>query len=240
MRGGVAEVWRRTGANPETILVTTAGGEQTITIPEARQRFPARAFHQKELSTTMVDAAMAAENLTGIAAAEVIDERRRIDAEIKEAQRTLNTALGHLAGHWQSELSLGQATSTVADIRRRLAAVNDQMVDGGVLPEDLALLADEPRYGRARNYLDTVDARLAEDRSRVEALAGMLLDVSDDRYAGAFDFPEIAALRDALSTTRDRLRAELLGLSGSLDAMASERRAASEGFLATSEDFRSR
>ncbi|MCJ2044139.1 AAA family ATPase [Methylobacterium sp. J-078] len=239
MRGGVGEVWRRDGANPETITVTTAGGVETLTVPEAQQRFPARAFHQKELSTTMIDPAMAAENITGIAAAEVIDERRRIDAEINEAKRTLTTALQDVAAHWQSELALGQAKSTVEDIRRRLSAVRSQMEDGGVLPEDLALLADEPRYGRARNYLDKVSSQLTEDRGRIEALSTLILDVPADRYAGAFDFPEIAGLRDALAESRVRLRAELDAMMGGIDVLASGHATASGAFEATGAAFRS-
>lgn len=240
MRGGVGEVWRRTGANPETIVVTTAGGEQTMTVAEAGQRFPARAFHQKELSTTMVDPKMAAENITGIAAAEVIDERRRIDTRIEDAKRALTTALQDLAAHWRSELALGQATSIVADIRRRLAAVNAQMVESGVLPGDLALLADEPRHGRARNYLDTVAAQLVEDRSRIEALSATILDVGGDRYTGAFDFPEIADLRDVVASARERLRSEFDGMLASVHALASLHAEASAAFSTTGAEFRRR
>ncbi|MCJ2130990.1 ATP-binding protein [Methylobacterium sp. E-045] len=188
----------------------------------------------------MVDPTMAAENITGIAAAEVIDERRRIDSEIASAKRTLTTALQDLAAHWQSELELAQAKSTVDDIRRRLDAVNSQMVDGGVLPDDLVLLADEPRHGRARNYLDKAVSQLAEDRARILALDAVILDLPGDRYPGAFDFPEIAGLRDTLAATRAKLRAELGNMVLAIDAMVTEHATASESFAATSADFRSR
>ena len=240
VRGGVREVWHRSGDNPDTIVVRTAGGEETITVAAAQMRFPARAFHQKELSTTMVDPKSAADNITGIAAAEVIDERRRIDLEIDNAKRSLQSALAALAAHWQSELELRQAKSTVEDIRRRLAAVKAQMEEGGVLPDDLALLADEPRYGRARNYLDKAGDQLTEDRARVDALAGIILDVSEERYAGAFDFPEIAGLRDALATAREKVRADLGAIVASIDALAAVQASASTGFDATSADFSAR
>lgn len=240
MRGGVAETWRRTGANPDSITVTTAGGVETINVGAAQRRFPARAFHQKELSTTMVDPAMAAENITGIAAAEVIDERRRIDTAIGDAKLALTTALNHLVAHWRSELALAQAKSTVEDIRRRLGVINAQMADSGVLPEDLALLADEPRHGRAGNYLDKVASQVNEDRTRVQALAAVILAVPDDRYAEAFGFPEVAALRDRLAAAREALRTDLAGMVASIDAMAEAQVRAVEAFSGTEAAFRAR
>ena len=131
-RGGVREKWRREGRTKEGVAVTVGDGPvETLTVPEAQRRFPARAFHQKELSTTMVVKEAAADNITGIAAAEEIELRRRIDQDIQTAKRTVTTALQDVAALWQAELQLAQATSAKEDVDRRLAAVGVRLAEDG-------------------------------------------------------------------------------------------------------------
>lgn len=51
-REGVREVWFRAGNRPEDIVATLQDGREEIrTVAEAQRFFPARAFHQRELST---------------------------------------------------------------------------------------------------------------------------------------------------------------------------------------------
>jgi hypothetical protein len=69
-REGVIETWHRDLANRQTILVMSEDDDEAeLTIQDAQRRFRARAFYQKGLSTTMNNAANAAEQITGIAAA---------------------------------------------------------------------------------------------------------------------------------------------------------------------------
>ena len=218
-RSGLRERWHRSGDNPEKIVIGTGGEEERLTVAEAQRRFPARAFHQKELSTTMVNPESAADNITGIAAAEAIDERRRIEREIDSAQRALTTALQDIAAHWQAELELAQARSAVGDLKRRLGVLSERLAAGGVQPADLDVLADAPRYGRARGYLEEVERRIAADRAAVERLAVDVLVLDDARHADAFGFAPVAEVRDAVASAQAGVSERLRAILPDLDAL---------------------
>lgn len=165
-RSGVREVWRRTGAKHEEIAVSVAGTMERLAVAAAQARFPARTFHQKELSTTMVDLEAAAENITLIAAAESLDEQRRIDQEISNAKRAVAIALMNLAAYWQSELDLAAASAEVADLERRIASVQARLETEGVSGGDIAILEEARRYDCGGNYVselqEAIAARAAE------------------------------------------------------------------------------
>ena len=75
-----------------------------MTLADAQQKFPARAFDQRGLSSTMIDLASAAEQITGIAAAEEVEQRREIDQDIRAAKRSVTLALQQLAAFGSSNL----------------------------------------------------------------------------------------------------------------------------------------
>ena len=230
-RQGVREEWTRRGDSPQEIEVTTVGGTERLSLAMARQRFPARAFHQKELSTTMVDAASAAENITGIAAAEIVDELRRNEGAIAGAVRSVGTALRNVAGHWQAERELADAGSVVEDLKRRLAALKAQMQAGGVGSEDLATLADAPRHDRASNYLEDVKRRLELDVEAIEGIARSTLSVDEGRYGDALEFHALAPLRTKLSEVRQKVMVRLSELRSEIVAIGSVRDASESEFL---------
>lgn len=237
-RGGLRERWQRFGDNPATIVVTTPGlDDEPITVADAQRRFPARAFHQKELSTTMVDPEAAAENITGIAAAEVIEERRRIDGEIAVVKREVTTALQDVAAHWQAELELGRARGRVADMRRRLDAARVRMAQGGVQEADLAILREAPRYGRGRNYLDDVGRRIADDRDRIGAILESLLVVDKERYGDALEFSPLAELDIRLKAVRSNIDGRLRSVLRDLSDLSSARDAAGAEFQVIRQAF---
>lgn len=201
-RNGVAETWTRHGSKPEKILLTIAGEEEEMTVQEAQRRFPARAFAQKELSTTMLDPEVAADNITGIAAAEAIQERRRIDGEMNDAKRAVAKALIDAAAYWQARLDLTQADHMVSDVRRRQAALGEQMASGGVTPDDMKTIADAQAFDRTAKYLDDVDARVAADRQRLIALRDSLLAMPASTQPDLADFPEVGPVAAAVEAAR--------------------------------------
>lgn len=228
---GVTQVWTRRGADPETIEVEVSGGKEVLTVDAAQRRFPARAFHQKELSTTMLDPSSAADNITGIAAAEAIEERRRIDGEMVDAKRALNGAAIKAAEHWRAELVYEQARSQVEDLERRLSAVRDQLAQGGVTADDLAVLADSSRFDRARNHLDEVDRKVGRDRARVQELVPSLLRMDGERHADIMSFEALSRLDELLAITRGKMQEAahlMLALLDRTDAEAKAARAAFE------------
>ena len=80
---------RRTEANKDKIYVARANNiEFSITLGDARERFRARAFEQKGFSSTMI--AGAGDQITGIAAAEEIDRRHRIESNISAGKARVN------------------------------------------------------------------------------------------------------------------------------------------------------
>lgn len=185
----------------------------------------------------MVDADTAAENITGIAAAEVIEERRRIDAEIGVAKRDVTIALQDVAGHWQAELELERTRGRVADVRRRLDVVRERMAQGGVQDADLALMKEQPRYGRARNYLDDVRRRIDEDRDAVGASMTMLLSFDRARYGDALEFPAIAALDGYVASAKADITASLRAALQELGQLAKLRKEAEDAFSAETATF---
>lgn len=236
-REGVREAWLRTGAKPAEITVTVAGGEETHSVAAAQVRFPARAFHQKELSTTMVNPETAADNITLIAAAEAIEDRLRIERDITKAKRTVVAALLEIAAYWQTELELTAARNLAADLNRRLASVVGQMEAGGIKAEDLAVLADAPRYGRAENYLADLKRILAEDLSRAEKAAADYLVFDAARFPDATSFPSVQGLLDPTVETRLEVETHLAAVAAALRGLEASRTIAETSFRAEHQAF---
>lgn len=237
-REGVIEQWTRYGLTPEQIEVQLSDQPvELITVAEAQRRFPARAFHQKELSTTMVDLAAAADNLTGIAAAEVIDQRRQIDQEISNARREVSAALQVAAGHWQFQFECNEAYRHVIDLRRRLAAVNQKLELGGVQAVDLQTLADASRYGAAQNYLSEVERRVDEAILSITELQATQFGVDGDRHQAAMTFPSMKALDDHVAIARFDVQRLLDQARVRLDQLKDAKSAAATVFSAEEAEF---
>lgn len=226
-RNGVRETWTRHGNKPEEVLGSIAGVQEAMTVQEAQRRFPARAFAQKELSTTMLDPEVAADNITGIASAEAIQERRRIDGEMNEAKRGVSKALIDAAAYWQAQLNLTQADHVVADLGRRRDAISTQMASGGVTPDDLKTIADAQMFDRAAKFLDDVDERVSNDRQRILAMRDTIMRMALEQAPDSVRFPEISPVSSAIAAAQLGIRKhfdESVTLLDGLAAVSSEAR----------------
>jgi chromosome segregation protein len=146
-RDGVIETWSRAGSQRDTINVTLPDGNvEELTISAAQQRFRGRAFYQKQLSTLVLDRRRAAEQITGIAAAESVDRRRLIDQEIAGAKREVEAAFQQLIEFWVAQAEHEQSVNGVADLNRRLAAIRKRLEESGLTPESQRLLDAAPVY----------------------------------------------------------------------------------------------
>jgi ABC-type dipeptide/oligopeptide/nickel transport system ATPase subunit len=209
-REGVTETWRRMLAHRETITMTDSDGlEHALTLEEARRRFRARAFYQKGLSTTMNDPATAADQITGIAAAEALDRRREIDQQIQNTKRAVTTALQQLAAHWQVQLERKQAKERVADLKTRIDAIADLLKKEGVSPEAFATIEAAPVYTRAKAYLTEVKRVITADTGRIKTLSDGLLPVEIARYEGVGTFDELTAFNTELSNLKQEAYVKL-------------------------------
>lgn len=188
----------------------------------------------------MLDPAAAADNITGIAAAEVIEERRRIKQHIADASHMVRTATSDVAAHWAAELRLAQAKSVVEDLKRRLAATAAKLEEGGVHQAELDILNDAARYGRAENYLTEVDRNSREGRGRIETELSAVLAIDTARYADALTFSPIAELDQRVSAARDVIAANMRAALAALDELAHARNDAATFFADEAATFRAR
>jgi hypothetical protein len=205
-REGVRETWLRTSTARDVITVTSEDDSETeFSIEDAQLRFPARAFSQKGLSTTMNDSANAAEQITGIAAAEQLDKRREIDTSIERVKRQIGTTLRKQTAFWEVQLERKRAQTRIADLKRRIAAIATRLEKEGVSKATLDVIAMKSVYDRTRNYQGQVNRARSNDIERLVAIRDNFLNIKIGFFQGAEAFPEIAALDAALTTTRDNV-----------------------------------
>lgn len=239
-RSGVRETWKRTGAKPEEVLASVAGSVEVLTVAAAQARFPARTFHQKELSTTMVDPEAAAENITLIAAAEVVDERRRLDHDVSNAKRAVETALMNVAAYWQSEVDLSAADAGVSDLERRIAAVKVRLETEGVTGGDIAILEDARRFDRGRNYLSELQTAIAARAAEVSKAPAWRPPEFVRADGEALPFISLSGLAAEVTDALAEERRHLDIIAGVLDGLEKSRAAAENGFEAEQAAFAAR
>lgn len=198
-RDGVPEVWRRTGKDRECITVTVRDGTETIlTLDDARRRFRARAFEQKGLSSTMNDRTKAADQITGIAAAEELEQRRQIDEEIAKSKRAVTTALQQAAAYWQLKREESRASSKVIDLRQRLTVNAERLQAEGVSADAMEVLEKAPLYSQASTYLKTFEASANLALSKLTEARKDLLKAPSTAFPTEFShFSEIEIAADA-------------------------------------------
>jgi len=202
-REGVRETWYRDLQDRDEIIITSDDGEETeLTIGDAQRRFPARAFYQKGLSTTMNNAENAAEQITGIAAAEQLGKRREIDGAIEKAKREIGTTLRRQSAFWQIQLERKRAQERIADLKRRIAAIAARLEKEGVQKSTLEVIGQAPIFDRAKNYQAQLNRTRAVEYERFISTKKSVLSVSLGAFAGVDAFPEITALDDAVQKTR--------------------------------------
>lgn len=210
-REGVRETWRRT-LQDESIQVVDADGTTSSATPdEARRRFRGRAFFQKQLSTTTREPASAADQITGIVAAEALDRRRQLDQEIANAKRDVATTLQQAAAHWQTAYDLARTKSWAQDIRKRIDNINKRLEESGVSAADLAIIADAPRHSRGGAYLQQLEKAIEAERNRINSIIISPLPMAMEQFADVATFPELAMLGEAVIRTRESMLAQLEG-----------------------------
>lgn len=202
-RDGVRETWRRTLDRLSVISIRTEGGEDIdLPIATAQERFRSRAFSQQQLSTLVRKAGTADEQITGIAAAEAVDQRRDTEQRIDEAERGVRLAFQSLVQAWAAQAAHDRDVARVADLRSRLDATRGRLEEGGLSEEQRAILDQHQVYSRTdglfSSTLDAVAARQsALDRFQPLDLA---------HWDQTIDIEPVRAVRAALDASRTRIR----------------------------------
>ncbi|WBL82266.1 AAA family ATPase [Bradyrhizobium xenonodulans] len=237
-RGGVQETWHRNLLDRDTITIADASGTLTAeTIADAQRRFRARAFYQKGLSTTMSREAAAAEQITGIAAAEQLDQRREIDGSIDAIKRQIGATMRDLAALWQIQLERRRGAASISDLKRRIAAVSERLRKEGVQQATLDILANKPVFDRGKSYQGEVRSAIDSDRERFDKLKTSILNVRLSRFEGVDDFSELKALNDAMDKARTATAGHIDSALAELEQLEEAYKIAASAFEIRSESF---
>lgn len=193
-RDGVVETWTRSGQQRDAITVQVEGGDTLpLSIPDAQQRFRARAFYQKQLSTIVLDRDRTSEQITGIAAAELADQRRSVEREIAAAKRELSVAYQNIVEFWVAEAEHRNSVTKVADLRARLDAIRGRMGAAGLSEDHQTLLRAAPDYSLAGKLIEEARQQLDADRATLTAVGPRLTSTKTDQWVPLCErFPDFA------------------------------------------------
>lgn len=201
-RDGVRERWTRSGDDRDFIEVDVEGSQPTrLTIDAAQQRFRARAFYQKQLSTLVTDSSRTAEQITGIAAAEYLEKRRLIEKEIESSKRAVQSAYGELVEKWVADAEQAQLDQTLADLRKRIETISIRIRDAGLSDEDQAILDAYPGASLAARLIDETGDAVTTDVATIDELLNSLRSFDQNRWLDLQSEPsEVTVLRKAATS----------------------------------------
>lgn len=240
-RDGVVETWRRQGGQADSIEVVVENSPaELVSIDAAQRRFHARAFYQKQLSTLVLDPRTAAEQITGIAAAEFLEQRRTLEQDILSTKREVRTALQKTIELWAAEGEHRQAQSAVEDLKRRIEAIKKKLEEAGLSPESQAILSQSPRHNRARALLDEAKSSIAEDIATISSLIGSIPSIESEGWQTVADFAELSKFVEQAALTREVIRTHLRGALEALQTLAKQRADADTQFTTRYEVFTKR
>lgn len=229
-REGIVEKWRRELASRGTITVTDVTGRTSqLPLSDAQQKFPARAFEQKGLSSTMNDPASAADQITGIAAAEEVEQRREIERDINTARRSVTLALQQLAAYWQLQLDVQRKTALLHETQVRANNVAERLKTEGVSQEALDVIDQSPQYSSGAAFLQSVETAITSDKTAIADLSRRLLadlpEVTLD-----VELPVVVDLRKSLADFKDAIHKRLQECLVDLEKFAAAKDAAKVEF----------
>ena len=238
-RNGVIEDWTRTFAARDTIQVTI-GDVETYSIPAGRaaERFRARGFYQKQLSTIVATPSNADQQITGVAAAEQLEQRIKAEKAIGAAQRGVKDAARTLYQSWRVAAELDSVRSTVHDLERRLEAAKAKSTEAGLSPDAQEALALASPFQSAASAFSEAEEHLRNDRERIqkqlEAVPSLIerIDTSERERFG-----ELETLLSAAGATRTKIRNLTRQIDEELAELEVKRLNLSTSFSEKNEEF---
>lgn len=203
-RDGTRETWTRDGRTRDLLEITLPdGSSEVLTIDAAQQRFRARAFYQKQLSTIVTDREHAAEQITGIAAAEYVDKRRLLERDIASAQRAVTAAYQRMVEYWVADSEHAQSKAAVTDLSRRRDAVRDKIKDSGLSAESQQTIDEAPNYRLANTLLREAIEKAEHDIKSLHQFRTTFSSLSATQWAPfTSKFGELVPLEAAVASTQ--------------------------------------
>ena len=237
-RDGVKETWSRKGAQRETITVTLPDGTtEELTVSAAQQRFRARAFYQKQLSTLVSDRRKAAEQITGIAAAESVDRRHLIDQEIAGARRDVQAAFQQMVEFWVAQGQHNQSLAAVADLNRRIDAVKKKLEESGLTQENQKLLDAAPVFNLVAALSIEAKTSIATDIETLRKNLTGLPSIDPSRWTTAADFEEVAAFLAAVGSAKAAMADTMSQAVATLNTLTQAQEALAVSFKGRQDSF---
>ncbi len=226
-RDGVAETWTRSAAERDYIVVETQDGQRLeLSVPEAQLRFRARGFYQGQLSSILSDRERTAEQITGIAAAELTDRRRLLDRELASAKREVSAAYQQIVEYWVAEAELRSSTASVGDLRARIEAVGGRMSEAGLSEDQQRVLADAPDYKLAESLIAEARQQLLDDRQTLRDVSARFVSLRGEEWQPLLArFPELADVLAAREAAAGEVAAALSQVTAALDRFEQAREA---------------
>lgn len=184
-RNGVREVWTRSVSNPQVISAVIDQKDKIEISPQtARERFPSRGFHQKQLSGIVSDTRIAGDQVTTLAAAEFIEERRKVDSRVQTAKSEIRSAVQRLYVKWQKEAELLAQQQRALDIERQVKALSEKLKNAGLSKELQDTLSRAPEYQAVEEYISSNIEVVQNEINYLEEVKGEII-------ADRVEFPKL-------------------------------------------------
>ncbi len=201
-RNGVLETWRRSLDKQAVITVSSGAETRDLPIHVAQERFRARAFSQKQLSTMVRHPETADEQITGIAAAESVDRRRQAEQEINDAERGVRAAFQQVVQGWAAQAAFDRTEAASADLARRLDAIRSRLEQGGLSTDQQAILDKQPLYNRTVASFQSAVKVVQATLDQVRQIKELPLQAWDS----VVDTPSVVYARDSMLRLNERVR----------------------------------
>jgi chromosome segregation protein len=240
-RDGVLEVWRREGKSRDSVIVTPSDAvPEKITIADAQERFRARAFSQKQLSTLVMGPQRASEQMTGIAAAESLDSRKGIENQLQRAQRDIEAGLQRLVEYWIAEAETQKAKRSLSDIKRRISATKAKISEVDLSQQHRDILEEAPTYSAAAGLFKDIETVVSADFKEVEALSNTVFAFDPRQWPQSSKFDEVSVVIAEHERLQLKIREEFQRMLDDLQDFRAVIRASLQKFTVRAEEFKGR
>jgi chromosome segregation protein len=237
-RNGVLETWKRDGTSKSITVQVLGSPDEIISVEDAQQRFKARAFSQKQLSSLIRTAEDAADQITGIAAVKSLDRRLEIAQEIAELQRAVQRNVSSLVDFWTAESLNDSATKSVADLKRRIATTKAELETQGLSKEQSAILERAPIFNLAGALLPEAAEAIQADLKATKSISAAIPSIDLSRRDDLKDFPELTLFYEQVDTAKASIQVHLVAVEVELEALLSAQVTAAAKFEAAAAGFK--
>lgn len=193
IRDGVEEVWTRRYDDHSIIEVKRKDGSTDKITPEiAQERFHARGYHQKQLSSIRVSSAEQADQITGIAAAELVVEQGANAQQLANAATALAISYKKRGQRWETEAHIERTAHHIQDLQKRRAVLQETLKSKGVSSAAQQALKVAPEYAKGKQYFTDAKGALNELTTEISTMQESLSDrLPDPELTDHADFDPI-------------------------------------------------